>query len=236
MLKRWIAILCVVGAVLVMVAVGAMLAWPKGPVPAGAQTPCPEGDGWVDLLDATHAAGWKNVTDTKDIFEIKDGVLHVYGRSWWPLRYVGYEPETFGDFDLHVEFKVARGANSGVFLRAQAANPVHRGFEVQVLEDFGHAPTKHSCGSIYDVVTPMFNMSLPAGEWNSYDISVAGSSVSVTMNGWLVVQTDMSKMALPYGKFKMAYAEMPRDGLLLFQDHGGEVWYRNVVIRKRQSS
>jgi hypothetical protein len=145
---------------------------------------------------------------------------------------VGYTPERFEDFDLHVEFKVAKRTNSGVFLRAQPNDPVYRGFEVQVLDDYGKAPNKNGSGAIYDVVTPMFNLARPAGEWNSYDISVHGTEVKVSMNGWMVIHTDFAKMTKPLGKFKIAYANMPREGVLALQDHGGEVWYRNIVIRK----
>jgi hypothetical protein len=205
----------------------------EGPVPVGQATAKPDGPGWTDLLDQAHQAGWKNTSGKKDIFEIKDGMLHIFGRTIYPLRYVGYTAETLGNVDLHLEFKLSRHTNSGVFLRAQPNDPVARGFEVQVLEDYGKAPNKNSCGSIYDVVTPMFNMSRPRGEWNSYDISLTGSEVTVVMNGWMVVHTDFSKMKTPMGKFKAAYADLPAEGNLLLQDHGGEVWYRNIVIRKR---
>ncbi|MBX7257543.1 MAG: DUF1080 domain-containing protein [Candidatus Hydrogenedentes bacterium] len=233
MKKRRTAILCLILAGVVALTAGSKLFRSRKPVPEGSPTVRPEGEGWIDLLDAEHAPGWKNITDDKDIFELKDGVLHIYGKTLLPLRYVGYEPERFSSFDLHVEFRLARRANSGVFLRAQPNDPVYRGFEVQVLDDFGHAPTKNSCGSIYDVVTPMFNMSRPAGEWNSFDISVVGQTVSITMNGWLVIQTDLSKMTTPYGKFKVAYKDLPLEGMLMFQDHGGEAWYRNVLLKKR---
>jgi len=203
----------------------------KGPVPIGSPTARPEGEGWVDLLDAEHATQWKNLGDDNDIFEVRDGVLHIHGRTVYPLRYVTYAGETFEDFDLHVEFKVARGTNSGVFLRTQPGDAVNRGFEVQVLDDFGKHPTKNSCGAIYDVVTPMYNLSRRAGEWNSYDISVKGKLVTVTMNGWKIIDTDFSKLTTPIGKFSIAYNDLPIEGNLAFQDHGGEVWYRNVIIK-----
>ncbi|NUM52053.1 MAG: DUF1080 domain-containing protein [Candidatus Hydrogenedentes bacterium] len=203
----------------------------REPVPAGTPTSRPEGTGWIDLLDEEHAALWKNVGDDMDIFKVQDGVLHIFGRTVYPLRYVTYTGETFGDFDLHLEYKVARRANSGVFLRTQPNDPVNRGFEVQVLDDFGKRPTKNSCGAIYDVVTPMFNMSRPAGEWNSFDISVKGKKVVVVMNGWTIIDTDLSKMTTPLGKFPIAYNDLPLVGNVALQDHGGEVWYRNVMVR-----
>ena len=107
-----------VGACMAIVhGVGVFL--PHKPVPEGLPTTRPEGGGWVDLLDDAHVAGWKNITDGKDIFEIKDRTVHLFGRSLHPLRYVGYAPESFGNFDLHLEFKLAHHTNSGVFLRAQ---------------------------------------------------------------------------------------------------------------------
>lgn len=222
--------------VAVLAVLGGVAAWrflaPARPVPQGEPTAPPAGGDWVNLMDAAHREGWKNITDGKDIFELQGDTLHIFGRTVYPLRYVGYEPERFGNFALHVEFKVARGANSGVFLRAQPNDPVYRGFEVQVLDDRGTPPNKNGSGSIYDVVTPMFNMARPAGEWNSYDVTVNGSEVIVVMNGWMVVHTDLAKMTMPIGKYKAPFAELPRDGLLLFQDHGGEVWYRNVYLKE----
>ena len=218
-----------------LVAAGGCAYWlmARGPVPVGNATARPEGEGWVDLLDDAHVAQWKNVTDDKDIFEIAAQEMHIFGKSLWPLRYVGYTGESFGDFDLHVEVKVSKGANSGIFLRSKPSDPVQRGFEIQVLDDHGKPPTKSGSGAIYDVVTPMFNMARPAGECNSYDIAVAGTEVTVTMNGWKVIDTDMAQFTEPYGKFKAAYSNMPREGMVALQDHGGEVWYRNILIRKR---
>jgi hypothetical protein len=51
------------------------------------------------------------------------------------------------------------------------------------------------------------------------------------MNGWLVVKTDLSQMTEPYGKFTIPYADLPREGMIMIQDHGGEAWYRNLLVR-----
>lgn len=228
------ALMVIVLLAVLTTAAGAGYYWlrPDKPVPVGAVSPVPTGSGWIDLFDAEHRGGWRNITDDLDIFAFEGDVLHIFGHTIHPLRYVGYETERLGDFELHLEFRVAPGANSGVFLRAQPNDPVYRGFEVQVLDDHGRAPNKNGSGAIYDVVTPMFNMALPAGEWNSYDITVDGGEVIVFMNGWRVVHTNLDQMTTPIGKYKAPFADLPRDGLLMFQDHGGEVWYRNVRIKK----
>lgn len=232
MQKRNIPLL-IAGVVLLFGAGYFLLPWGANkPVPSGMPTAPPSGEGWIDLLGAAHAGGWKNITDDMDIFEItKDRELHIFGKTLFPLRYAGYEAQRFGDFELHLEFKLTSGANSGVFIRTQKEDPTYRGWEVQVLEDFGKAPDKNSCGSIYDVTTPMYNLSRPAGEWNSYDIRVQGGEVEVVMNGWRVIHTDLDLMTMNIGKFDVPHASLPREGLLALQDHGGEVWYRNILIR-----
>lgn len=202
-----------------------------GRIPEGTPTARPEGDGWIDLFAEPHAGAWKNVTDdTTGIFELKDGLFHVPGGSG--THYVALMSESFADFQLHIEFKVAKGANSGVFVRSDPKDPVYRGIEVQVLDDCGQAPNKNGSGSIYDVVTPMFNLARPAGEWNSYDITCRGSEMEVVMNGWRVVSTDLAKMTMPIGKFDTPLAQLPREGNVILQDHGGEVWFRNLVIKR----
>jgi hypothetical protein len=203
-----------------------------GPVPTGEPTARPAGEGWVDLLDAAHAGTWKNITDGNKIFEVSDGVLHIFGSPSRPLRYVGYGDESFGDFELHLEYKVAKRGNSGLFVRTQGKKTLERGFEIQVQDDHGEPPNRNVSGAIYDVVTPMFNMSRPAGEWNSFDVRVQGREVEVFMNGWRVIHTDLAKMTMPIGKFDHAYADLPLEGLLAFQDHYSEAWYRNVMVRR----
>jgi hypothetical protein len=221
------------GALLVL-AGGWFFARCKEPVPVGELTPAPVGESWINLLDEEHAAQWRNISGEENIFEIDQGVLHIFGQH--PLRYVGYTGRTFADFELHIEYKLTKRANSGVFLRAQPDDPVYRGFEVQVLDDFGDAPDKNGSGAIYDVVTPMFNMSRPAGEWNAFDITVQGQEVIVFMNDWRVIHTDFSKMTAPLGKFEIPFADLPLEGHLVLQDHGGEVWYRNIMVRPLEAN
>ena len=225
---KWI----VAGLAVVAVLAGAgVRGWMRGPRPVGRPTGPPEGASWINLLDEAHAGNWRNATDDKDIFEIRDGMLHIYGRTIYPLRYVGYMSERFQDFDVHLEFKTARGANSGLFLRATPNDPVYRGFEIQILDDYGRRPSSHGTGAAYDVVTPMFNVTMPHGQWNSFDIHVHGKGLVVFVNGWKVIDTDFGYLKEPVGKFKVAFADLPLDGHLMLQDHGGEVWFRNIYVR-----
>jgi len=199
-------------------------------VPVGEPT-APPADGFIDLLDEEHAPLWKEAQGRQGIFEIENGILHIPG-SFGSLKYARYTGEAFGDFQLHLEFKLTTGANSGVILRGRPERPHHTGLEIQVLDSYGEQPTTHTAGAVYDVVTPMFEMSRPAGEWNSYDITFQGRHLVVVMNGWKVIDTDLSKMTMPIGKFDTPSAELPLEGFLFLQDHHHEVWYRNILLRK----
>jgi hypothetical protein len=227
-------VLLLMGAALLCVVAGVALVWAEDAaeerLPAGTCTARPEGEGWIDLFSAENAGQWKNVTDKKGgIFEIKDGVFIVPGQK--PTRYIAWMGRDFGDFELHIEYKVAEGANSGVFFRTDPEDPVQGGMEVQVYDSFGDAPGKSGCGALYDIATPMFNMSLPAGEWNSFDITCKGAKVDVFHNGWKVLDLDLSKMTMPIGKFDTPLAELPEKGHVILQNHGDDVWFRNLVVK-----
>ncbi|MBI4559835.1 MAG: DUF1080 domain-containing protein [Candidatus Hydrogenedentes bacterium] len=224
-MKRWFVLTgfcCVVAA----------LAVAQARLPQGECTPRPEGPGWTDLLDKEHAPEWKETKGNAGLFEIEDGMIHVTGSKSQGLKYFGYMKEKFGDFQLHIEFKLTANANSGVMIRALPEDPPYQGMEVQVYDDPGKPPTKESCGSLFDVATPMFNVTRPTGEWNSFDITFKGQHLEVVQNGWKVLDVDLSKMTLPIGKFDTPYATLPLDGYLFVQDHHQELWYRNILIKK----
>jgi hypothetical protein len=231
-----VALALLVGLVLGVVATpvvrGLLDREPSLPVPLGTLEPVPEGSEWLDLLDAKHRDAWRNINDEDRIFEITpDNELHLFGTRLRGLRYVGYTGRDFENFELYFQARLAPRTNSGVFVRAQGTDKVYRGFEIQVIDDHGDPPNKHGTGAIYDVVTPMFNMAFPAGEWNSYRIRLDGDDVRIWINGWLVIHTDLSKMDTPLGKFEVAYRDIPNSGMITFQDHGGAVWYRNIRLR-----
>lgn len=203
------------------------------PVPVGTLEAVPGGEGWIDLLDAERRDAWQNINDDDAIFEITDAdELHLFGTRGHGLRYVGYTASDFENFELYFQVKLEPGTNSGVFTRAQGTDKVYRGFEFQIIDDFGDPPNKHGTGAMYDVATPMYNMAFPAGEWNSYRIRLDGDDVRVWVNSWMVLHTDLSKMETPLGKFEVAYRDIPKSGMLTFQDHGGAAWFRNIRLRE----
>jgi len=166
---------------------------------------------------------------TKDSFGVVDGTIARLsgGYSW--IR----SEETYGDFVLSCEYKISEGGNSGVHFRVgDPKDEVFTGIEMQILDDYGKPVGIHSCGAVYDVLAPRVNASKPAGEWNSVTITCIGSQVKIDLNGTRVIDMNLDEWTAPVGKFKTPYAEMPRTGYIGFQNHGDNVWFRNVRIKQ----
>jgi hypothetical protein len=200
----------------------------RGPV--GHLTEAPTGPGWINLLDAEHAPHWAWNQPGASTFTIENGIMTLHGGRG--TRYVGYMERPFTDFTLHLEFRMSQFCNSGVMLRANAKSPAFQGMEIQILDNPGHPPSRYSCGALYDVAVPMFAMAFPAGEWNSYDITLEGRHLTVLLNGWKILDVDLAQMTQPIGKFDTPYAELPLTGHLFVQDHGHEVAFRNIFVKE----
>jgi type 1 glutamine amidotransferase len=149
--------------------------------------------------------------------------------------------EKFGDFRLHLEFRVpvhppedqgqARG-NSGVYLQDR--------YEIQVLDSYGLVPQPNDCGAIYAKKAPSTNACRKPGEWQSYDArftaarwdatgkKTANARVTVWQNG-IKIHDDV-EIDGPTGGGE---AETPGPGPLRLQDHGDLVSYRNVWVVPR---
>jgi len=209
---------------------GAMLV--LGSCASGAKKPLvrhPATKGWEALL----ADDLSNCDFSPGSWAVEEGVLTRKGGGsiWSKARY--------GDFILDLEFKVDKGTNSGVFFRtADIKDPVQTGIEIQIHDSYGSAPSKHSCGAVYDIQEPSVNAVKPAGEWNRMTIMAKGSKISIVMNDKPIIDIDLNNWTEPHknfdgtrNKFNTAYRDAARVGAIGFQDHGKIVWYRNIRIK-----
>ena len=81
----------------------------------------------------------------------------------------------FGNFKLHIEFRVAQDSNSGVGLRSR--------YEVQIYGDYGQPVSLHGNGALYSRALPKVNATLPPDQWQTFDITLVGRELSVVLNG-----------------------------------------------------
>ena len=152
--------------------------------------------------------------------------------------------DTYENFELTLEWKIAPGGNSGVFFHViedSTLNAVYlTGPEMQVLDNAGHADGKvpiTSAGSNFAVHAPARDMTRPVGEWNEARLLVNGTHVEHWLNGEKVVQYELGsddwKQRVQASKFKSwpRYGT-GRSGHIALQDHGDWVAYRNIRIRR----
>ena len=183
-------------------------------------------EGFEPMFNGKDLTGWKT---TGNWVAEQRGIVALHprpGEHGWQ-RYDAYltTERKYRDFILDLEFKIAKGGNSGVFLRVgDPKSQVSSGFEVQILDTHGKKNiTAHDCGGVIGTAAASKNMVKPAGQWNRYIITCAGNHLKVVFNGEKVIDLDLSKTGLK---------DRPREGHIGFQDEAKLVWYRNVRIKE----
>jgi len=127
---------------------------------------------------------------------------------------------TFGDFKLHIEYNCPPGGNSGVYLRGR--------YEVQVeYEPPAKNDSFHAMGSIYGFIAPSADVSPRPGEWEGYDITLIGRTVTVVRDGVLII--DSSEIPGITGGALDSNEASPGP-IYLQGDHTGGLRYRNITI------
>jgi hypothetical protein len=193
-------------------------------------------DGWVLLFDGKTPAGWHSGGRALDSAHVRDDALNPHGAA----AYVTFHERKFSDFVLSCDFRITKGGNSGVFFRTGDPNEaVQTGIEFQILDSAGkEKPDRNDGGAIYDVLAPSKNAMKPAGEWNHVEITAVKNRIKVVLNGQEVIGMDLDRWTQagknPDGsenKFKTAYKDMPREGLIGLQDHKSPVWFKNIKIK-----
>ena len=173
-------------------------------------------------------AGWK----------LKGGVLTFDGSGGGDI----VTRESFDNFELTFDWKVNRGANSGVMYRVSMGDgaPYLSGPEFQILDDANHNDgrnEKTSAGSLYALYKPSGQQLKPVGQWNTAKIVLNGNHVEHWLNGKKVVDAEIGgddwNERVAASKFRnWEKFGKNKSGRICFQDHGDEVAFRNIHVKR----
>lgn len=209
--------------------------------------------GWVLLFDGKTTDGWRGYDKTAfpdKGWIVENGTLHVIGSSRGEAGGGGGDllyDKKFRNFELELEWKVSEGGNSGIFYLAQEIpdEPVWKGApEMQILDNDRHPDAKlgvngnRAAGSLYDLIPGDMKAVKPAGEWNKVKIMVYKGTVVHFVNGRQVLEyhlwTDDWKKMVENSKFKDYpwFMNPAEEGYIVLQDHGDDVWFRNIKIKE----
>lgn len=179
---------------------------------------------WVPLSDGQSFEGWEQGGN----WEVRDGAFHRISRGGSLTYTNALVPD---DFELVFEWKVSEGCNSGVYYRPAQ-------YEYQVLDNvgspYGENP-RQAAASLFFCMAPSSDATRSVGEWNEGRVRCKGSVIEHWLNGRRVISFDYKdpRWAEQVRLLKIRGADLDaRGGRLWLQDHGQEVWFRNLKWRE----
>lgn len=207
------------------------------------------GEPWQMLFNGKSLDGWHSYgkQDAGTAWSAENGVLYFNaaakksGASGGDL----VSNQEYDNFHLQLEWKISTNGNSGIifYINEDARKypeTYHTGLEMQVLDNEGHPDgkiPKHRAGDLYDLISCAKETVNPPGEWNKVDIISDKGLLKLHLNGTLVVETILWDARWKDLVAKSKFASMPgfsiyRKGKIALQDHGDDVWYRDIRIRR----
>ncbi len=225
----------------------------KVETPANALSEAEKKDGWQLMFDGKTSKGWRGYK--KDHFPngwvVENGTIQCLGsgRGEAGSKEGGdiiFDKE-FQNFELTLEWKISEGGNSGIFyLGEEKLDYIWKTApEMQVLDNEKHPDAKlgkdgnRQAGSLYDLIPAKPQNAKPVGEWNKIEIIVYKGTVVHKQNGVTVLEYHLwtpewnemvAKSKFP--KLNKDWAEVASKGYIGLQDHGDDVWYRNIKIKE----
>jgi len=217
-------------------------------------------EGWKLLFDGKSTDGWREVYGDAfpdDGWTVHDNMLTVLesnGRQGGGGGSIVTD-EQYSDFELKLDFKITKGANSGIkyfvvenpeYFKDDPNGPSGRGIglEYQILDDKNHPDAKkgvngnRTLASLYDMIPAAKDKKVnPIGEWNHARIVSKGHHVEHWVNGEKVLEYERGGDAFMALYDKSKYTKYPNFGLakkghILLQDHGTRVSFKNIKIRE----
>jgi len=182
---------------------------------------------YVSAFDGATFAGWQGATDN---YEVVDGKIVCKKGKGGTL----FTRDTYTDFSVRFHFQLPAGGNNGLAMRYPGnGDAAYSGFELQVLDNTAEKYAKlkpwQYHGSAYGLQAAHRGYLRPVGEWNYQQVTMKGSHVTVELNGYRILDADLSKLE---SKLKNAKGKDNASGHFGFAGHNDPVAFANIRIRR----
>lgn len=207
--------------------------------------------GWISLFDGRTTKGWHSYgrNEAGKAWKADDGVLHLDAsqKSDWQTKDGGdlVTDDEYEDFHLQLEWKISRAGNSGIIIYvhedpAKYEQTWSTGLEMQVADNDENEDGKihkHRAGELYDLIPASKDVIKKAGEWNAVEIVSNNGKLDFYVNGTNTLSTTLWdenwRNLIAHSKFgSMQGFGTFRKGRIALQDHGADVWFRNIRIKR----
>lgn len=185
---------------------------------------------WQQLFNGRDLSGWEVVGGEPGGWKVEDGTLRTDGAGGWLSS-----AEEYADFELTLEFKLAPGSNSGVFLRAPREGHTSRvGMELQLIDDstdaYGPLEPWQLTGSLYHVQAARGGAFTAAERWQTLRVLALGRRLRVWLNAQDVLDVDLDG----FPAREAEHSGLKRtQGYLGLQNYGGRgVEFRHLRVRR----
>jgi len=194
-------------------------------------------DGFKSIFNGKDFDGWAGDVDN---YEVVDGAIRCRPQKGGNV----YQKDDLTDFAARLEFKLPPGGNNGLCIRYPGSgDTAYVGMcESQVLDDNYEAATnskidpRQAHGSAYGMVAAERGYQRPIGEWNFEEVTVAGPTIKVELNGYVILNADLSKVDMATVMANSAHPGKDRThGFFGFAGHNDPVEFRNIAIRKLET-
>lgn len=209
------------------------------------------GSEWIQLFDGNTLKGWHSYGQKVpgSAWAADSGTIHLR-----PGAKLGYQTtdggdlitdDVFDNFMLELEWKVSKSANSGLIFYVEEdtmkyKETWHTGFEVQVCDNEYNVDAhvfKRDAGAVYDLVPVTKEAAKGHGEWNKVEMTSNNGKVDIRLNGIQNISFNTRskewKQMIAGSKFKnMPGFGLFKSGHIALQDHGQEVWFRNIRVKR----
>ena len=201
-------------------------------------------DGWQLLFNGDDLTGWKTtqgVSPDED-WQVVGGELSVRPDAARHRDIIS--DQQYSDFDLRVDFKITKGANSGIkYFFTQYGEGGWLGPEYQIIDNENHRDAKlgidgnRQLSTLYDLLPVEKKVKIDIGVWAHARVVAQGSKVTHYLNGQEVLTYDRESTKFEQARQRSKFKDVRPNfgsvnkGHILLQDHGDVVFFKNVKIK-----